>query len=142
MDFKWFLCCCFVIVTFDPATTDQTSTISTPATPTGERLIGKSELACQRYTNIRANFEGDAQKCIVKRVINGNPVERNEFPHMVALGYDRNDENDTSYDFLCGGTLISDKFVLTAFHCVGRRNAVPRIARLGKVNIAQMNQWN
>lgn len=48
-------------------------------------------------------------------VVHGVEVMGNEFPFMAALGYE-NEDNNTKY--LCGGTLISSNFVLTAGHCI------------------------
>lgn len=47
-------------------------------------------------------------------IVGGIKAEKNEFPHMAAIGYG-NDEIEIS--FRCGGSLISERCVLTAAHC-------------------------
>jgi secreted trypsin-like serine protease len=63
-------------------------------------------------------------------VIGGYTTKTGEFPHMVAIGY--GDLNEIKFD--CGGSLISEKFVLTAAHCL-RRNKPPVLIRLGDQNL-------
>jgi secreted trypsin-like serine protease len=65
-------------------------------------------------------------------IVNGEEAEVAEFPHMAAIGYET---ASSSYEFNCGGTLISDNFVLTAAHCVNRRDTQPAIVRLGKESL-------
>lgn len=37
-----------------------------------------------------------------------------EFPHMVAIGYE---DSENRKNWVCGGTLISDSYILTAAIC-------------------------
>ena len=73
-------------------------------------------------------------KCVATTplIVGGEKTRNGEFPHMAAIGY-RNDFGD-SYNFKCGGSLISENFVLTAAHCKDSR-LVPSFVRLGDQNL-------
>ncbi|XP_031624470.1 phenoloxidase-activating factor 3-like [Contarinia nasturtii] len=73
------------------------------------------------------NYSGD-------RSLNGELAENNEFPWMAALVYF---DEDYKVSFDCGGTIISNKFVLTAAHCVSQRQ--PTMVRMGKVSLKNGN---
>jgi len=49
-----------------------------------------------------------------KLVVGGEKAESKEFPHMAAIGFD----SSNGILWLCGGSLISSKIVLTAAHCI------------------------
>lgn len=46
-------------------------------------------------------------------VIGGTAVNRFDHPHMAAIGYG----NSSQLRYLCGGTVISEYFVISAAHC-------------------------
>jgi len=49
-----------------------------------------------------------------RRIMGGNPTKENQYPWMVALTLDGKRKNSSN----CGGSLIDDRTVLTAAHCV------------------------
>ena len=48
-----------------------------------------------------------------KLIVGGTNADPREFPQMAAIGYDSRD----GVVWHCGGTLISERFVLSAAHC-------------------------
>lgn len=65
-----------------------------------------------------------------KLIVGGEAAKLGEFPHMAALGY--RTAPGEPLEFKCGGTLISDRFILTATHCLTQEL---QIVRLGDLNL-------
>lgn len=89
----------------------------------------RSSLACeQRGTHLFTTFH----------IIEGEEADPGEFPFMAALGYQRNNNDDggAEYDFRCGASLISSKFLLTAAHCF--KQGKPVVALLGTVKLDEV----
>lgn len=58
----------------------------------------------------------NVSRCAIKSkklIVGGTKAEPKEFPHMAAIGFNKEDE----ISWNCGGTLISENWVLTAAHC-------------------------
>lgn len=64
-------------------------------------------------------------------IVGGTPARPEQFPHIAALGWLENDE----LVFKCGGSLISDRYVLTAGHCLVTTYGPPVLVRLGDYNL-------
>ncbi|XP_049535781.1 serine protease snake-like [Anopheles darlingi] len=78
----------------------------------------------------------EVSKCdtVVKLIVGGNVTKPGEFPHMAAIGWPL---PSGGYSFDCGGSLISEYYVLTAAHCYLENDdgALPTIVRLGDQNL-------
>ncbi|KAJ9596104.1 hypothetical protein L9F63_012688 [Diploptera punctata] len=71
-------------------------------------------------------------KTSVTKITNGKSADFGQYPWMALLGARL---SNGSLIFICGGTLISDRYVLTAAHCIRQINASLEKVRLGEHNL-------
>lgn len=103
--------------------------MNTPTPSTVPLVTNQNKFSGSKLSEACAKYAALATPYFPSNIINGKPAGLTEFPHMVALGY-QNDDN--GYDFDCGGSLIADNWVVTAAHCIKDRRK-PVVIRLGKV---------
>lgn len=77
----------------------------------------------------------DVTECdaVMGLVVGGINANAGEFPHMAAIGYP---DLNGALSFKCGGSLISELFVLTAAHCSSADRTKPSMVRLGDLNLS------
>ncbi|CAH1283068.1 unnamed protein product [Diabrotica balteata] len=64
------------------------------------------------------------------KIRNGQNADLNEFPWMALLRY----RTKTGAEFKCGGTIINNRYILTAAHCLTRLEAPLLDVRVGEYN--------
>uniref|UniRef100_A0AAG5CU01 Peptidase S1 domain-containing protein n=1 Tax=Anopheles atroparvus TaxID=41427 RepID=A0AAG5CU01_ANOAO len=72
---------------------------------------------------------------VVDLIVGGEAARHGEFPHHALLGYPQEDGIRKGYSFSCGGSLISDRFVMTAAHCFSYSD--PVLVRLGEYDLKE-----
>lgn len=100
------------------------------------RKLSYNRIAVSTLTLNPTIVSYEVPKCdnIVKLIVGGNVTKPGEFPHMAAIGW--RDGGREMFD--CGGSLISERYVLTAAHCYVELNGVfPSFVRLGDQNLVR-----
>ncbi|CAO1429480.1 unnamed protein product [Diamesa hyperborea] len=94
-----------------------------------ELVILISNSTCCLGYNVHCNLTLSSN-----RVANGEAADLNEFPWMALLQY----RVENALKFHCGGSLINERFVLTAAHCLVNLPQRTRleIVRLGEHNLS------
>jgi len=142
--FTQVVCCPTVALTTKPTTTAPTTTTPKPTVSPTIASTTKSGQNCARYQEFVYEYikfgalvEGsEANKRKVDRcghtktalIVGGTVAGLKEFPHMALIGYGE----PTAIEYLCGGSLISENFVLSAGHCSSGRSGPAKYIRLGE----------
>ncbi|XP_050311327.1 chymotrypsin-2-like [Anthonomus grandis grandis] len=87
------------------------------------------------------------QAAIENRIVNGEIVTSiEEYPYQVSLFKKNQTNNILGYRFYCGGSVISEKYILTAAHCVTVHNTTQKLPAehifviAGKTSVAKFDK--
>ncbi|XP_069679776.1 venom protease-like isoform X4 [Periplaneta americana] len=124
------------------------ATVAIPTPTPGSKpapMQSKSKQMCQEYSSLVYVKEGvtvlipdykpeKVSQCEKGNtlIIGGVKAKPKEFPHMASIGF--GEKSDITW--ACGGSLISDRFVLTAAHCLASRDwGLAKWVRVGDLNL-------
>ncbi|KAK4324762.1 hypothetical protein Pmani_004621 [Petrolisthes manimaculis] len=115
----------------DPTDATPTDPVITPNPDSGESLLPSKCSAASRVSRQVVDPQ------VGPDVVNGEDSNLQELPWTVILGY-----NSTTEPFwACGGTLISEQYVVTAAHCVHltyNQGATLEVVRLGEYDLSSV----
>uniref|UniRef100_A0A1Q3EYM8 Putative trypsin-like serine protease n=2 Tax=Culex tarsalis TaxID=7177 RepID=A0A1Q3EYM8_CULTA len=101
--------------------------ICCPSASLGSRISRKASQACEHFR--------DSTK-LSFLIVGGEEAEEGDVPFIAALGYESSGGGSEEYEWGCGSSLISPRFLLTAGHCI-RQARRPIIARMGILNLVK-----
>ncbi|XP_030369987.1 serine protease snake [Scaptodrosophila lebanonensis] len=96
-----------------------------------------SATKCQEYNegarrlqlgDLSRSFSGKHCVPSVPLIVGGTPTRHGLFPHMAALGWT---QTNGDIKWGCGGTMLSELYILTAAHCATSGSKPPDMVRLG-----------
>jgi len=79
-----------------------------------------------------ADFGECGKRITVSNIVGGRRAKIGEYPWMALLGYDSPNVAGNEIFYVCGGSLINKKYVLTAAHCIDTGEGRPVEVVLGE----------
>lgn len=128
------MCSPFSLDVLESTTTKAAATTTTPVSNTvskSSQFGARAVAACKKYID-------DMPAPLDTNILGGIEAARGEFPHMAAFGYEDEAKNRT---WACAGSLISDRYILTAAHCLSNDSNLPTVIRLGQNILESTEQY-
>lgn len=115
---------------FPQTTTPVTTSPVTPTTGTMVQTANPDPPDVTNHPNLRILDHQVCGPITQEKLIGGNKTGVIEYPWMALIAY----ETGRGLEFRCGGTVISQRYILTAAHCVttlpnGKENTMTLIQR-------------
>uniref|UniRef100_A0A182MV97 CLIP domain-containing serine protease n=1 Tax=Anopheles culicifacies TaxID=139723 RepID=A0A182MV97_9DIPT len=96
----------------------------------------KTLVCCPGVKNAEKTSLPEAPNCGIQlsdRIVGGQPTKIDEFPWTALIEYQK---PDGRFGFHCGGSIINERYIVTAAHCI---NAIPRN---WKVHRVRLGEWD
>ncbi|KAG7154600.1 CLIP domain-containing serine protease 2-like [Homarus americanus] len=90
-------------------------------------------VCCPRNTNLLPRNCGDSEG--LTRIVGGTEAPIDSHPWMAVLGYRAVGSSTT--EFLCGGSVINERYILTAAHCV-----LESVLGNKKLEVVRLGEWD
>nr|AAL31706.1 coagulation factor-like protein 3 [Hyphantria cunea] len=137
--------CCPLFDTLTDSQQRLSSTATTTTTTTTTTAAPETEMSKTLSDRQLSDFVDslpDPPVCGVSsgsfsRVVGGEKAKLGDFPWMALLGY-KNRNGDTNW--LCGGSLISSRHILTAAHCIHNHENDLYVVRLGELDLTKEDE--
>ncbi|XP_050079401.1 CLIP domain-containing serine protease B4-like [Anopheles maculipalpis] len=98
-------------------------------------MLERKTLVCCTVSSKKSSLP-ESPHCglqVADRVIGGQPTEIDEFPWTALIEFEK---PDGSFGFHCGGSLINERYIVTAAHCI------KSIPRGWKVHRVRLGEWD
>ncbi|XP_018011417.1 transmembrane protease serine 9 [Hyalella azteca] len=117
-----------------PAASETPSSTTTPdssITPAAPETSASSTTSASPETPTTSTSAGTSSSCVCGakpsvRIVGGAQASEGEYPWMASLG--------TGANFVCGGSLVTQSWIVTAAHCI-KSNTMTMTIGLGYFNI-------